>query len=182
MVKGIDLPAISAQLDKLDRAADFLALVQKSVGSGETPYQKLSGGYSVSAGVLTSDNIELVATAAAGKGTAVVNLPVQEMDSQFRFWLSEHPNSPPIGVRFVGPLDNPRRVLDLDKLQAYVLQRLVERGVLRNFDTNSGGTGSAVDALKGILKVPGSERPAPPPAAAPTTPVEPATPAPPTKT
>ena len=75
------------------------------------------------------------------------------MDSQFRFWLSEHPNSPPIGVRFVGPLDNPRRAVDLDGSN---VQRLVERGVLRNFDTNSGGTGSAVDALKGILKVPGS--------------------------
>lgn len=132
-VEGIDLPAVSDQLKQLDGALDFLKLAQRAMNGGATPIDELTGSYTITDGILRSDDIALKSKTATGKTTVTVNLPVQELDASSRFWLAEHPNSPPIGVRHVGPLANPRTILDIEKLQAYVLQRVVERGVLRQF-------------------------------------------------
>lgn len=169
-VEGIDLPAVSEQLKKLDRAVDFLVLAQRAMNGGTTPFQSLTGSYVITDGVLRSDDVTLTSAVAAGKSSAVVNFPPQEMDAQSRFWLTEHTNSPPIGVRHVGPLHNPRMVLDVEKMQAYVLQRVVQRGILRQFDGTKTPSASPTtpvqedntlpaldkikpkDALQGILK------------------------------
>jgi uncharacterized protein involved in outer membrane biogenesis len=132
-VDGIDLPSVSEQLKKLDGALDFLKLAQQAMNGGSTPIDELSGTYTITDGVLRSDDIALSSKVAAGKTNVIVNLSSQEIDAQSRFWLSEHPNSPPIGVRHVGRLTNPRTNLDIEKLQAYVLQRMVQRGILRQF-------------------------------------------------
>lgn len=139
-VEGFDLPAVSDQLKQLDRSVDFLVLAQKAMNGGTTPFESLTASYRITDGVLRSEDIALKSRAAEGRGTAVVNLPPQEMDVNTQFWLSEHPNSPPIGLRMVGPLNNPRQILDANKLQAFVLQRVIERGILRQFNKNSGGT------------------------------------------
>ncbi|MBT6137130.1 MAG: AsmA family protein [Rhodospirillaceae bacterium] len=175
VIEGLDLPIVSKQLDKLNRPVDFLTLVEKAMKGGTTPFKSLTASYQIKKGVLRSEDITLESPAAAGRGTAVVNLPPQEMDTRIKFWLVEYENSPPIGVRFIGPLDNPRMVLDIEKLQAYVLQRVVERGILRQFEkkskpqTGDNGTTQTApaaaptapveqkkltpeDALKGILK------------------------------
>jgi hypothetical protein len=41
------------------------------------------------------------------------------------FRLTEHPNSPPFGMRMVGPPDNAQRIFDTNDLQRF----LVSRGV-----------------------------------------------------
>ncbi|WP_193173428.1 AsmA family protein [Nisaea nitritireducens] len=170
-VEGFDLPAVSNQLKQLDRSVDFLVLAQRAMQGGTTPFESLTATYKITNGVLQSEDISLKSTTAEGRGTAVVNLPPQEMDVRTQFWLSEHPNSPPIGLRLTGPLDNPRQILDANKLQAYVLQRVIERGILRQFNkgTSSGSDGTTtttpdsapsqpvekVDpqkALRGVLK------------------------------
>ncbi|MEQ8332296.1 AsmA family protein [Nisaea sp.] len=170
-VEGFDLPAVSEQLKQLDRSVDFLVLAQRAMQGGTTPFDSLTGSYKISNGVLQSEDIALKSGTAEGRGTAVVNLPPQEMDVRTQFWLSQHPNSPPIGLRLTGPLDNPRQILDANKLQAYVLQRVIERGILRQFNKggSSGSDGSTattpdsaptepvekVDprkALRGVLK------------------------------
>lgn len=132
-VEGIDLPAVSDQLKQLDGALDFLKLAQRAMNGGATPIDELTGTYTITDGTLRSDDIALKSKTATGKTTLAVNFPVQELDATSRFWLAEHSNSPPIGVRHVGPLANPRTVLDIEKLQAYVLQRVVQRGILRQF-------------------------------------------------
>ncbi|MEQ8813568.1 MAG: AsmA family protein [Thalassobaculum sp.] len=155
VVKGFDLKAFSDQLKVLDRAPDFVQLVQKSLSGGQTSFSSLTGTYTVTKGVLRSNDIKLQAEAAAGTATAVVDLPPQQMDVKTSFRLSEHPNAPPVGVRLVGPLDNPRRIFEIEEMQAYVIQRLVERGVLRQFDKN----GKVQDLLNGIQG--GGQAPAP---------------------
>lgn len=155
-VEGFDLPAVSEQLKQLDRSVDFLVLAQRAMQGGTTPFESLSATYKITNGVLQSEDISLKSKAAEGRGTAVVNLPPQEMDVRTQFWLSEHPNSPPIGLRLTGPLDNPRQILDANKLQTYVLQRVIERGILKQFNKSTGS---------------GSEN-ATTPDSAPTTPVE----------
>ncbi|MEO9902521.1 AsmA family protein [Nisaea sp.] len=139
-VEGFDLPAVSEQLKQLDRSVDFLVLAQRAMQGGTTPFDSLSATYKITNGVLQSEDISLKSKAAEGRGTAVVNLPPQEMDVRTQFWLSEHSNSPPIGLRLTGPLDNPRQILDANKLQTYVLQRVIERGILRQFNKNTGSS------------------------------------------
>ena len=142
-VEGFDLPAVSDQLKQLDRSVDFLVLAQRAMQGGTTPFESLSATYEITNGVLQSEDISLKSKAAEGRGTAIVNLPPQEMDVRTQFWLSEHSNSPPIGLRLTGPLDNPRQILDANKLQAYVLQRVIERGILRQFNKGSDSSGSS---------------------------------------
>ena len=81
------------------------------------------------------------------------------------FWLE---TVTPVGVRLVGPLDNPRRVLYIEKLQPYVLQRMVQRGVLRQFDKNNTLApllgGGATQQPAGQPAQPGTAEPAPAPA------------------
>jgi len=166
VVKGFDLKAFSDQLKSLDRAPDFVQLAQKSLSGGETRFTALTGTYTVSKGVLRSNDVKLQADAAAGDATAVVELPPRQMDVRSTFRLSEHPNSPPVGVRLTGPLDNPRKIFEIEAMQAYVIQRLVERGALRQFDKN----GKVQDLLKGL----GGSGQAKPDAA-PTPPVQPGT-------
>ncbi|MDE0808166.1 MAG: AsmA family protein [Alphaproteobacteria bacterium] len=132
-IDGMDLPAVSEQLKKLDGALDFLKLAQRAMKGGTTPIDELRATYSVTDGVLRSDDIALSSKVVAGRTNVIVNLPSQEMDARSRFWLSDHPNSPPIGVHHTGPLDNPRTILDVERMQAYVLRRVVQRGVLRQF-------------------------------------------------
>ncbi len=169
VVEGVNFAAVSEQLKKLDGALDFLVLAQKAMNGGSSPIDRLSGTYTITDGILRSDDIALRSKTASGKARAVINLPLQEMDVLSRLWLSEHPNSPPIGVRHVGPLTNPRMMLDIEKLQAYVLQRVVQRGILRQFGgAKTPDTATTVpveankspapdriklrDALQGILK------------------------------
>lgn len=165
VVKGFDLKAFSDQLKSLDRAPDFVQLAQKSLSGGETRFTALTGTYTVSKGVLRSNDVKLQADAAAGDATAVVELPPRQMDVRSTFRLSEHPNSPPVGVRLTGPLDNPRKIFEIEAMQAYVIQRLVERGALRQFDKN----GKVQELLKGLGGGQGK------PDAAPTPPVQPGT-------
>jgi uncharacterized protein involved in outer membrane biogenesis len=133
VVEGVDLAAVSEQLKKFDGALDFLVLAKKAMNGGSTLIDRLSGSYTITDGSLLSDDIALKSKTAEGKAHAVINLSSQEMDVQSRFWFSEHPNSPPIGVRHVGSLTNPHMVLDIEKLQTYVLKRMVQRGVLKKF-------------------------------------------------
>ncbi|WP_420403332.1 AsmA family protein [Nisaea sp.] len=164
-VDGFDLPAVSDQLKQLDRSVDFLVLAQKAMSGGTTPFDSLTASYRITDGVLRSEDIALKSGTAEGRGTAVVNLPPQEMDVNTQFWLSEHPNSPPIGLRMVGPLNNPRQVLDANRLQAFVLQRVIERGILRQF--NKGGSGAQPQGSGSATETP---------SAAPSQPVEKLTP------
>jgi hypothetical protein len=123
VVEGVDLAVVSEQLKKFDGALDFLVLAKKAMNAGSSLVDRLSGNYTITDGTLLSDDIALKSKTAEGKAYAVINLSSQEMDVQSRFWFFEHPNSPPIGVRHVGSLTNPRMVLDIEKLQAYVLKR-----------------------------------------------------------
>lgn len=143
-VQGFDLKAFSDRLKELNGATDFLDLSQRALSDGETKFRSLSGTYVVTQGVLRSNDIALDADAAAGKATAVIDLPPRQMDVNALARLSDHPNAPPIGVRLVGPFDNPRQILDVDEMQRYVVQTLGTRA-LKQIDRS--GTVDKIDKL-----------------------------------
>ena len=77
------------------------------------------------------------------------------MQADFR--LTEHPSAPPFRVRAVGPPDEPRRLFDFQKLQAWLLQQGVG-SIIKNFgsrDSSGNQQQQQVkpeDVLKGLLK------------------------------
>jgi len=150
-VDGFNLQAFSDRLKELDRTPDFVDLIDKTLAGGSTRFSRLNGSYRVENGILRSNDIVLEADAGGGNATAVVDLPPRQMDVNAELRLTEHPNSPPIGIRLFGPLDNPRQIFKTEQMQAYVLQRLVERGVLRELEKNGGSAGKAGEVLRGIL-------------------------------
>ncbi|MDF1791860.1 MAG: AsmA family protein [Thalassobaculaceae bacterium] len=178
-VKGFDLKAFSNRLKELNGATDFLDLTQRAFSGGETAFRSLTGTYVVKQGVLRSNDIALDADAAQGSATAVADLPPRQMDVNATANLTDHPNAPPVGVRLVGPFDNPRQILDVDEMQRYVvrqvgtrtLKQLDKSGTVEKLDnllTGGGGTDSGTsggagtpsqepkkqleDAAKGLLK------------------------------
>ena len=146
-VDGFDLRRFSDRLKELDGAGDFLSLAQDAMDGGKTKFTSLKASYKVENGVLRSGDIALDADGGAGQGTAVVDLPPYQMDANFNFRLTDHPNAPPFGARQVGPIDNPKTILDINELQAFVLQRVVKRGLLRQFDTGDGSKQNILERL-----------------------------------
>ncbi|NQW08996.1 MAG: AsmA family protein [Alphaproteobacteria bacterium] len=126
-VEGFNLRMFSDQLKQLNDASAFLQLAERSLGGGETTFRSLAGSYTVTKGVLRSNDIKLDADAGAGDATAVVDLPPRQMDVNAKFRLSEHPNAPPVGIRITGSIDNPRQIFDINDMQAYVLQQVGTR-------------------------------------------------------
>lgn len=129
-VYGIDLPAASKRLDNIDRVTDILDLA-RAAASGSTHFSTLTGTFAIDKGVARSDDIKLVADAADGNATATIDLPRWTLQSRVSFRLTEHASAPPLVVTLEGPLDDPRKVLDINPLEKWLAQRGIER-LLRN--------------------------------------------------
>ena len=123
IVKGFNLKAVSDRLKNLDNAIDFLSLFSSSMGGGQTRFSTLTGTFGMKNGVVHSDDLRLVAEAGEVRAAGTANLPRWHMDFKGQFRLTEHRDAPPFDMRAVGPIDNPKRVYNFNKLQAYLLQR-----------------------------------------------------------
>ncbi|MEQ8587591.1 MAG: AsmA family protein [Thalassobaculaceae bacterium] len=143
-VQGFDLDGFSKRLTELNSATDFIDLTQRAMSGGETAFRSLSGTYRVEQGVLRSSDIALDANAAQGRATAVVDLPPRQLDVTMQARLTDHPNAPPVGMRLVGPFDNPRRILDIDDMQRHIVRQVGTR-TLKQLDKS--GTVERLDNL-----------------------------------
>jgi hypothetical protein len=123
VVKGFDLKAVSDRLKNLDRAIDFLSLFGSSMKGGQTRFSTLTGTFSIKDGIVRNNDLRLMAEAGEARVVATADLPRWHLDSDGQFFLTEHPKAPPFSMRAVGPIDNPQRIFQFDKLQAYLLQR-----------------------------------------------------------
>lgn len=123
VVKGIDLPAVSARLKQIDRVVDIVGLANAALGGGQTRYRALDGTLRIEKGVVRTDDLRLVAEAGEGRGKGSVDLARWQLDFDADFNLTEHRDAPPFGVKLHGPLDEPQKILRLEALQAWVLQR-----------------------------------------------------------
>jgi hypothetical protein len=124
VITGIDLKAISDRLKDLGRVTDLLDLARTGT-RGETRFSRLSGTFKAQDGVLRSDDLRLQVEAAEGEATAMVDLPRWMVQSRVAFRLTEHPGAPPLAMTLDGPLDNPRKVFDINALQGFLTQRLL---------------------------------------------------------
>jgi uncharacterized protein involved in outer membrane biogenesis len=123
VAKGFDLRAASDRLKNIDRALDLVVLLGAALQGGQTRFSALDGTFRIDRGVIATDDTRLVADAGTGNAAGTIDLPRWAMNMRAQLALSEHPNAPPIGVRLEGPVDEPRRIVDAQALQAYLVQR-----------------------------------------------------------
>ena len=104
VVRGINLPSLSDRLGNLNEALDFFDLLQRTFEGGETSYKVFQGSFQVEDGVARSTDLTAALDAAAGIGTAVVDLPRWRLDMRTIAWLTEHPDSPGVGSTLIRKL------------------------------------------------------------------------------
>jgi len=115
-------PAVSARLNASNRAVDLPGLFRGLAG-GTTRYRTLAGDFRVADGVVRSDDLRLVADAAAARAEMTIDLPRWLLHSRLELRLTDHPAAPPFAITLDGPLDGPRRIFDVNAIEGYLLKR-----------------------------------------------------------
>ncbi|MDA8232561.1 MAG: AsmA family protein [Magnetospirillum sp.] len=146
VVSGFDLPAVNQQLQHIQNIGNLLVLAQTALSGGTTGFSSLTGTAQAQNGVVTTRDTKLNAQGGAATAEAAVDLPRWTINSRIAFRLADS-TAPPLGLRFEGPLDNPRKIIDINELQRY----LVERGLGKAL---KGKGGSLQDLLGGVTGAP----------------------------
>lgn len=121
-LRGFDLAAADQRL-RNSSPASLLTLVQAGLNGGETKFSSLTGDFHVVGGVVTTDDLDLVAEGGEVKGAGVVNLPGYTVDGRAAIHLADAPDAPPLIMHLSGPLDAPRRILDINAIQNWLAER-----------------------------------------------------------
>ncbi|WP_158240591.1 AsmA family protein [Telmatospirillum siberiense] len=138
VIRGFDLKAVDDRLRALDGPAGLLALLQAGLTGGQSHFSSLSGSFHAGNGLIATDDVRLIADGGGANASAQINLPAYVMDARAEFHLASAPSGPPLTMRLSGPLDGPRRFVDINEIQQWLVSR-----------------GKAVkpkDVVKGLLK------------------------------
>ncbi|HEX4891227.1 MAG TPA: AsmA family protein [Alphaproteobacteria bacterium] len=130
-IQGINLPAFSAQLAKLERAADFQKLAAPALQDGATPYTRISAPFTIAQGVAQSDKPEISIATATGGLEASIDLPRYWLTAEANLTLNDHMSAPPLGIAFIGPLNAPERSLRTSRIENHFTQALMSKSLQR---------------------------------------------------
>jgi uncharacterized protein involved in outer membrane biogenesis len=122
-VTGFDLGRVNDQLKNLNKPTSFLNLLQTAMSGGSTNFSKLSGTFKIDKGVVRSTDIALAADGGSGTATLTADLPRWTIDAAGLFRLSGHKDAPAFRMALKGPLDQPRRIFNLNELQSWLFSR-----------------------------------------------------------
>ena len=147
VVAGFDLPAVDRQLTNLRNIGSLLGLVQAGLSGGTTAFSSLAASFHAANGVVTTRDARLDAQGGTATGVATIDLPRWTLNSRVDIRLATA-TAPPLGLRFEGPLDNPRKIVDVNALERY----LVERGLGQALKGQQAGPPSGRQLLQDLLK------------------------------
>ena len=116
MVEGFDLPAVNAQLKDLKNIGNVFALAQAGLGGGKTHFTTLAGTIRAESGVVSTQDTRLDADGGTASAESSADLSRWTQASRIAIRVDQG-NAPPVILRFDGPLDNPRKSIDLNDLQ-----------------------------------------------------------------
>ena len=165
VIEGIDLARVNARLGSLDSEVDFVRLLDVALTGGKTGIKALDGTFTARDGVLRTTDLRVVLDGGEGDAVATIDLPRWQLSLESEFRLTGHPNAPPVGIAFAGPIDNPRREIRDQALRAHVTQKLLG-GVIRKVVPAVGGGEGVGGVLGGVLDAiagGGQAQPAPAP-------------------
>ena len=127
-VEGVDVPAISRQIDALskvdtlDDIASFVDGTEQSLSSGRTAIRSLDGTVRVQDGQARIDGFQIVAEGGVGEISGTADVPAWQLDLTALFRLTEHADAPPVGIRLEGPIDQPERRYLIADMQAHLVK------------------------------------------------------------
>ena len=127
-VEGVDVPAISRQIDALskvdtlDDIASFVDGTEQSLSNGRTAIRSLDGTVRVQDGQARIDGFEIVAEGGVGEISGTADVPAWQLDLTALFRLTEHADAPPVGIRLEGPIDRPERRYLIADMQAHLVK------------------------------------------------------------
>jgi hypothetical protein len=128
----------------------FLSLLQGPMSEGQTQFSRLDGTFNIEKGVVRTDDILLLAQAGEGRATGVIDLPRWVLDIKASFSLIEYPQAPPFGMHLSGSISQPKRAFDIERMQAYLLQRGVGNLLRKAIpDKDSGAAGDILNKILG---------------------------------
>lgn len=128
VVRGFDLPAVGRQLQNIENIGSVLGLLNAGLTGGTTRFSRLAGTFVAEDGVVTSRDLRLDAEGGAATADAVVRLPPWTMNAAIAFQLAGA-SAPPAVVRLEGPVGNPRKVVDINALQQFLVARGLGRAL-----------------------------------------------------
>ena len=127
-IEGVDVPAISRQIDALssigalDDIPSFVERTEQALSGGRTAIRSLDGAVRVQDGKARIDGFKVIADGGAGDIGGTADLPTWQLDIAALFRLTEHPDAPPVGIRFAGPIDAPERRYVIEDMQAHLVK------------------------------------------------------------
>lgn len=137
VVDGFDLPAVDRRLASIDNIGGLLAVVQTGLDGGQTPFSQLGGTFVAQNGLLTSKDVRLDAQGGGASAESRVDLPRWSTETAVDLHLASAAQVP-LRLRIEGPLDNPRKIVDINALQRYLITRGLNKA-LKGGDTQQGG-------------------------------------------
>jgi uncharacterized protein involved in outer membrane biogenesis len=124
VVAGFDLPAVDRQMASPQNIGSLLGLVPAGLSGGSTRFSLLAASFRADSGVVVTRDARLDADGGTATATATVDLPRWTLDSAVDIRLANG-TAPPLTLRFEGPLDHPRKIIDVNALQ----RSLAEHGL-----------------------------------------------------
>ena len=127
-IAGVDVPAISRQIDALsqvgalDDIPSFVERSEQALSSGQTAILSLDGAVRVQDGEARIDGFKVVADGGVGDISGTADLPAWQLDVTAQFRLTEHADAPPVGIRFEGPIDAPERRYVIEDMKAHLVR------------------------------------------------------------
>jgi uncharacterized protein involved in outer membrane biogenesis len=154
VLDGFDLPAINRQMGNLRNLGSILGVAQAGMSGGRTPFSKLAGTFRAENGVVVTRDLKLEAEGGGASADSSVNLPGWSTDTRIAFHLATAPQVP-VAFKLEGGLENPRKIIDLNAIQHFLVSQGLGKGLRAEEPANSDqprekNTGKNI--LKGLLK------------------------------
>jgi uncharacterized protein involved in outer membrane biogenesis len=144
LLNGFDLPAVNQRLQHLDTIGNVLALAQAAMAGGNTRFSSLAGTFRADKGVVTSRDLRLQAEGGIATAETVTDLPRYTTDTRLAVRVADG-SAPPLVLKLEGPIDNPRKIADVNDLQRWLMDRGLGKAL-------SGKGGDLIQALTGRRK------------------------------
>ncbi len=139
-IKGIDVPALSARLERfgstggtngprglgsviLSIAFDTVAMIGSTLAGGDTAYLPFSVPITVRRGVLSIPTTDVTVEGGLLNTVGTMDLPAWHTEISADLALNSFPDAPSAGIDVVGPIDAPETTYRTSELATYMIGR-----------------------------------------------------------
>jgi hypothetical protein len=154
-ISGFDLPAVQRRMNDIQTLGNIAALLQTGLAGGSTRFASLAGTVQAKDGIAVTRDLKLDAQGGSAAVESTVDLPRWSTNTALALRIGES-SAPPLVVRLDGPIGNPRKVLDANAIQRYLVEKGLGRALNKAKDDNGGGekpSGKRImqDLFRGLL-------------------------------